>query len=64
MIGKISIYDEEEHLVKQDTAIAFVLFGKIKIYNKDYRSVLEKGDTFGEHPLFHYHIDLKAKSLE
>jgi len=27
--------------------IGFVLYGRAKVFNKDYKTVIEKGDTFG-----------------
>lgn len=64
LIGKIKIYEQQEILAKGQNMIGFILYGKVKIFNKDYRNVLEKGDTFGQHLLYNYHIHLKARCID
>jgi hypothetical protein len=33
--------------LKIENMIGFVFYGKAKVFNKDYKTVIEKGDTFG-----------------
>ena len=47
MIGRIRLYEEEETIPRQDNTIGFVLFGKVRIFNRDYKAILGKGHTFG-----------------
>jgi CRP-like cAMP-binding protein len=51
-------------VAKTDNMIGFILYGKVKIFNKDYREIIERGDTFGEHLLFNFDISLKVRCLE
>jgi len=47
MIGKIKRYEEEELIPKIDGSIGFVLYGKLKIFNQDYKNMVERGDIIG-----------------
>lgn len=65
LIGKIKRYQSEESLGKlEEGLIGFVLAGKLKIFNQDYKGLVERGDTVGEHVVFGFGISLKARSLE
>lgn len=41
-----------------------MLYGRVKIYNKDFKLILDNGDVFGEQVLFGCQIMLKAKVLD
>lgn len=40
LIGKIKIYEQDELPSKTDNMIGFVLYGRAKIYNKDYKAII------------------------
>lgn len=44
--------------------LGFILYGRVKLFNKDYKAIIERGDTFGEHHLFNFDISLKARCLD
>lgn len=44
--------------------IGFVLYGKIKVYCKDFLFMATRGDTIGENELFGHIKALKLKFLE
>lgn len=41
-----------------------MLYGKIKLYDKDFSFMANRGDTIGQNELFDCHRELKLKILE
>ena len=64
LIGKQKKYEKGQKIELKKKSIGFVLYGKIKLYGKDFVFVAGRGDTIGEHELFGHNKELKMKFMD
>lgn len=49
LIGLQKKYEKGEKIELPRKSIGFVLYGKVKLFEKDYLFIANRGDTVGEH---------------